>query len=127
MHYIHTFVYRYKASWFSAYQLLLHKHHKIFHPHNSMMLCLLDADVSTLQEKAAKALRSLKSFKEDISCEQQRNFGSYEYSCKGKRPQFHGGAPATKRVKSTKTSWTHQFVCLADHCKMKPPAAAWER
>ena len=58
------------------------------------------ADVCTLQEKAAKALRSLNRLKDDMSCEQKRNFEPY--SIKGKRPRF-GGGPATKRGKPSTT------------------------
>ena len=79
-------------------------------------------DVCTLQEKAAKALRGLKQFKEEIASEQQQNFG--HYSVKGKRPRF--GGPPAKRKSSTVT-WTHHFVCLADRFKAKPPMAQWER
>ena len=86
------------------------------------IICYVGADVCTLQERAAKALRALKRFKDEVANEQQHNFSPY--SVKGKRPRF-GGAPV-KRKPST-VSWTHQFVCLADRFKAKPPMASWER
>jgi hypothetical protein len=86
-----------------------------------------DEDVANLQEKAARALKSLKSFKEEIAREHRQNFATYAYSSdKGKRPRF-GKAPAAKRYKHTNTPWTHHFVCLASCDKCKPPTSGWER
>jgi hypothetical protein len=49
----------------------------------------VSADVANLQEKAARALKSLKSFKEEIAREHRQNFATYAYSSdKGKRPRF---------------------------------------
>ena len=85
----------------------------------------LTIDVLTLQERASRALKSLKSFKKEVNQEHRYNFGAYVTTTgrKGKCPLFER-QPAVKRSKQA--SWTHNFVCLANSNQTKPPTAGWE-
>ena len=76
-----------------------------------------------LQEKAAKALKGLKSVKEEVAKEHRSNFASYT-STKRKQPFL---CRSVKKRHKLSTSWTHTFVCLAGCNSCKVPGTVWER